>query len=432
MVPEAMQNCPRHVPVHILDDSTVPVEESQARSDVYSLPTAEFQTNMASSSTNQSFPSFPHPFAPTLHNQDDYRSFLQMSSTFSSLIASTLLQNPAAHAAASYAASFWPYANVDSSACTSGGFSSRPVNNASAPSMAAIAAATVAAATAWWAAHGLLPMCAPQHTTFTCPPPPEVPSGHTEKMETKEGDLERMDHKDSEAAQAHNSPESGENGVANPNKVADHEMNATTAPEVHDCSEAKKKKQVDRSSCGSNTASSSEVETDALEKNGNKGNEETKEADANLPASSDPGTRRIIRSNGGMGDSWKSVSQVGRMAFQALFSREKLPQSFSPPQNGEMQNVDERNNGEATIIDLNNEAWCHNQPEDNNVNNEECLPKIGIENGKLKARRTGFKPYKRCSMEAKEDMLTTCSCSGQGDEKESKRIRLALEGEASI
>ena len=44
--------------------------------------------------------------------------------------------------------------------------------------------------------------------------------------------------------------------------------------------------------------------------------------------------------------------------------------------------------------------------------------------GKLKARRTGFKPYKRCSMESKESRATA------GNETGNKRIR--LEGETSI
>ncbi|CAN1353301.1 Protein LATE ELONGATED HYPOCOTYL [Linum perenne] len=441
---QSMQNCPRHVPVHILDDSTVvPVEESRAHSDVYSLPTAsaaELHNNVPTSSTNQSFPPFPHPFAPSLQ--------------FSSLIASALLQNPAAHAAASFAASFWPYANVGNAPAPDSS-SSLQVNTSSAPSMAAIAAATVAAATAWWAAHGLLPMCP---AAFTCPP--AAPSAHHDsaKTETKEAapGLEHPPPEDEQMAPTMSSSESGENaGGENPipsPKVADHETKAAPPPEAapHDCSEPKNnnKKQVDRSSCGSNTASSSEVETDALEKNaleknGNKGNEETKEAEPNnVPASTDPsGARRMLRSNGGMADSWKSVSQVGRLAFQALFTREKLPQSFSPPLNGEisgtdveMKNIDERN-GDATIIDLNNDAWCHHPQDENTTtttaspNHEESLPTIGLESGKLKARRTGFKPYKRCSMEARENVLTTDGV--KGDEKESKRIRLGLETEAS-
>jgi len=43
-------------------------------------------------------------------------------------------------------------------------------------SVTTITAATVAAATVWWDAHGLLPLCTPLHTPFVCPPaPPTAP-----------------------------------------------------------------------------------------------------------------------------------------------------------------------------------------------------------------------------------------------------------------
>ncbi|CDY64827.1 BnaCnng45160D [Brassica napus] len=68
-------------------------------------PATRASSSYATTSTTsqQAFPACP--------SQDDYRSFLHMSSTFSNLIMSTLLQNPAAHAAATLAASVWPYTN---------------------------------------------------------------------------------------------------------------------------------------------------------------------------------------------------------------------------------------------------------------------------------------------------------------------------------
>ncbi|TKY61185.1 LHY protein [Spatholobus suberectus] len=184
------QNYPRHVPVHIVDGNLGTSTQNPSPDMVFqdsvfqpiggvngqpNLVTnsatsniSESQNNTARSSIHQSFPPCP-PF--TQHNQGDYQSFLHMSSTFASLIVSTLLQNPASHAAASFAATFWPYANTETSADSpvcSPGFPSRQIG--SPPSVAAIAAATVAAATAWWASHGLLPLCAPLHTAFACPP----------------------------------------------------------------------------------------------------------------------------------------------------------------------------------------------------------------------------------------------------------------------
>ncbi|KAJ4850250.1 hypothetical protein Tsubulata_018315 [Turnera subulata] len=490
---QAMQNYPRHVPVHVLDGSLAscvqtppsdmsfqesmfrPGGEVHAHSNLYPHPAAsttiDHQNNSPRSSTHPSFPAFPSPFTQTHHNQEDYRSFLHISSTFSSLIVSTLLQNPAAHAAASFAATFWPYANIESSgdspACAQGCFASRPIN--SAPSMAAIAAATVAAATAWWAAHGLLPLCTPVHAAFNCPPasaavaPPfdagQVPTAVIERKEPsvqKNPPLQdrQLHPEHSEGLQAQNSPsksaamsstdseESGDPKLNTGPQATDQEM-AAKAPEDHDASKPKPRKQVDRSSCGSNTPSSSEVETDALRKH-EKGKEEPNEADANHTASES--SCRRSRSSSSTSDSWKEVSEEGRLAFQALFSREVLPQSFSPPHDlknkqiqansiEEDQNNQDEKDGVTSLLDLNSntiESCSRYQGMEQSAlpaceNNEDQLPTIGLGNGKLKARRTGFKPYKRCSMEVKENRLRTTS--NQTEERGPKRLR--LEGEAS-
>lgn len=345
---QATQNYPRHVPVHILDGSTgkctqspsdVPFQGSMFHppGEVHANPstvtnpassvTTEHQSNVPRSS-HSSFPTFHPPFTPIGQSQDDYRSFLQISSTFSSLIVTTLLQNPAAHAAASFAATFWPYSNIESSAdspaCPPGGFPSRQMT--STPSMAAVAAATVAAATAWWASHGLLPLCAPVHSAFTCPPTsatavPSTDIGQISPTKTdKNGNTQAASVEDqqpgqeySEALQpqhsASKSPSSDSEESANAKvktgpKAADNEK--AEGKEVQDPNRTKNRKQVDRSSCGSNTPSSSEVETDALEKHEND-KEQPKEADENN-LTIDPGSRRT-RSNSSITDSWKEVSE---------------------------------------------------------------------------------------------------------------------------
>ena len=73
------------------------------------------------------------------------------------------------------------------------------------------------------------------------------------------------------------------------------------------------------------------------------------------------------------------------------------------------------------------ERMQKNMPWVENNNEEEGLLAIGLVPEKLKTRRTGFKPYKRCSVEAKENRFGTTS--NQGEEKGSKRVR--LEGKAS-
>lgn len=130
----------------------------------------------------------------------------------------------------------------------------------------------------------------------------------------------------------------------------------------------------------------------------------------------------------------------GRLAFRALFSREVLPQSFSPPHMGKKNLINkdnesgkERDEG-GLQLDLNGRIWdtCSQEQgmEDNATligeNNDEGLLNIGLGHSKLKARRTGFKPYKRCSMEAKDSRVST-NC--HDEEKCPKRLR--VEGEAS-
>ena len=114
-----------------------------------------------------------------------------------------------------------------------------------------------------------------------------------------------------------------------------------------------------------------------------------------------------------------------------------LPQSFSPPHdltNSDQQKDTENNKNTGDKDHLHDKKSSPGQEgvEKNlllveNNNEEEGLLTIGLGQGKLRARRTGFKPYKRCSVEASDNRSTTAST--QGEEKGPKRIR--LEGEVS-
>ncbi|XP_020553443.1 protein LHY-like [Sesamum indicum] len=488
---QATQSYPRHVPVHILDGSlgmsgqSISPDMSYAESMFHQMggvhshqnlfmnpatsATPEHFSNASRSSIHQSVPSY-HPIFTPIQNQDDYRSFLHMSSTFSSLIVSALSQNPAAYAAASFASTLWPCANmeapVEPSTAQTGTFQSRPIS--SAPSMAAIAAATVAAATAWWAAHGLLPLCAPFHPGFTCSPasasatPMASSQGKAVNSERRENSPDpalrgqQLEPECSEALHEQHSraksptlstsdSEATEGAKLNLGLAADETEKIADAAELHDA-KSKNKKQVDRSSCGSNTPSSSEVEADALEKH-TKGKEEKlmkdKEDSQGLGVVhpvGDPFSRRF-RSTSNMNDSWKHMQ--GRLAFQALFSREVLPQSFSPPHGvkikGKKISIKDKENPEEKVenglqLDLNGKTWAtfsEKQGVQENAlltgeNKEDGLLNLGLGHAKLKAHRTGFKPYKRCSVEAKESRV---SANSQDDEKGPKRLR--LEGETS-
>lgn len=437
------QNYPRHVPIHILDSPNA-------------FPRNDKQTNMSSSSSvHQTFPTFHPPFTtPSRHNEENYHSILHFSSVFSGLILSNLLQNPAAHAAATLAASFWPGTNMEMSPDShSEDLRSRQLNPP--PGMAAIAAATVAAATSWWAANGMLPLCAPAlDTDFTCTP------SSAARTSARDTDQPSEEHKDKTEEPIVSSSDSEENRGANSMrelKTANHEKKIVGgSTDVNDPNGTKSRKQVDRSSCGSNTPSSSDMETDVLEKDNLK--EDRKEPpDLSLEAAGDSSIRHI-RCINNMNESWKEVSEEGRLAFQALFSREVLPQSFSPPhdlknkchlknpieegkkagaKNEDASNLASEKNEDASKLDLNSKIWVpwpnNNQEEEDstpmrgNNDQEEGLLTIGLGYGKLKARQTGFKPYKRCSMEANESRMMNSGC--QGEEKVLKRMR--IEGEAS-
>ena len=91
--------------------------------------------------------------------------------------------------------------------------------------------------------------------------------------------------------------------------------------------------------------------------------------------------------------------------------------------------------GRALMLDLNSKAWapfCHPEVEKiasppGEHNDAEGLLTLGLGYGKLKSRRTGFKPYKRCSVEANENRVA--NAGSHCEEKGPKRLR--LEGEAS-
>lgn len=133
----------------------------------------------------------------------------------------------------------------------------------------------------------------------------------------------------------------------------------------------------------------------------------------------------------------------GRLAFQALFSREVLPQSFKPAHNlrnkallktaDEEEKQKSREKGKVLFrADIGNDNPIFiDEDESVTSDNTKKGPLTNIlagHHGKLKGFRTGFKPYKRCSMEVREGSMVANS-SKQSEEKSTKRIR--LEGEAS-
>ncbi|CAO2187062.1 unnamed protein product [Urochloa humidicola] len=387
-----------------------------------------------SSTTPQPFPHNYAAFASIMQcncNQDTYRSFVNMSSTFSSMLISTLLSNPAIHAAARLAASYWPAAEGNTPVDPNQENPAEGVqgrNIGSPPSMASIVAATVAAASAWWATQGLLPFFAPPMAfPFVPAPSAAFPTADVPRPSEKDRDCP-VENTQKECQEAQKQGQSEALRVA---ASSDTELkispvqNADTTPTTGaDTSDAfRNKKKQDRSSCGSNTPSSSDVEAENVPEKEDKANDKAKQASCSNSSAGDINHRRF-RSSGSTSDSWKEVSEEGRLAFDALFSREKLPQSFSPPQVEGSKEVAKEEEDEVTTltVDLNKNATSIDHEFDPMDEPRTSFPNE-LSHLKLKSRKTGFKPYKRCSVEAKENRVQA------SDEVSTKRIR--LESEAS-
>ncbi|KAF8712952.1 hypothetical protein HU200_028739 [Digitaria exilis] len=397
------------------------------------------------STTSQPFPHNYAAFAPMMQcncNHDTYKSFVNMSSTFSSMLVSTLLSNPAVHAAARVAASYWPAAEGNTPIDPN---QENPAEGAqgrnigSPPSMASMVAATVAAASAWWATQGLLPFFAPPmafpfvpapsaaFTTADVPRPSEKDRNYP--LENAQECQEAQKQGQSEALRVAASSESngsrkGDIPLHTELKISpvqNVDATPTAGAETNDAFRNKKKQ--DRSSCGSNTPSSSDVEAENVPEKEDKANDKAKQASCSNSSAGDTNHRRF-RSSGSTSDSWKEVSEEGRLAFDALFSREKLPQSFSPPQAKDSKEASKEEEDEVTTVtvDLNKNAISIDNEIDTMDEARTSFPN-DLSHLSLKSRKTGFKPYKRCSMEAKENRVPA------SDEVGTKRIR--LESEAS-
>ncbi|XP_009395074.2 protein CCA1 isoform X1 [Musa acuminata AAA Group] len=397
-------------------------------------------------SMHHPFPAFA-PFTHFHSSQDAYRSFLNISSTFSSFILSTLLQNPAVHAAARLAASSCPSAEVEASLQSTPVFMAGERHINPAPGLEAIAAVTVAAAAAWWKAHGLLPWFPPAAFAFSPPNTTTIPSADTAQLHSHGCTLEKPLAEDQQIGKQNlyedlkpprhsskslslslSSSDSHDSGRGkNSSELEDSTSNKfkpLVASGFDDSDNPRNKKKQDRSSCGSNTPSSSEVETDNAGKH-EKVNDEAKEAYFNNSAACETNQCRF-RSSGHMNESWKAVSEDGRLAFQQLFKREVLPQSFPPPLDIAAATTIKKGETSKLLVDLNKNicsATDFNHLH-GHTKEEVCIrSKDRITHGKLKFHQTGFKPYKRCSVEAKEHRAAA--------EENNGKKKMRLQGEAS-
>ncbi|RWW04377.1 hypothetical protein GW17_00032403, partial [Ensete ventricosum] len=337
-------------------------------------------------------------------------------------------RNPASVAAAS----LWPSAEAETSLQSTAEFLAgeipgRHMNPT--PSLEEIAAVTVAAAAAWWAAQGLLPWFPPLvGFAFAPPNTTTIPSTDTAQLQGHVGtfgsplkenqkvgnqnqveDLKPCHHSSKSLSSSSDSYDSGRGENSSELKAArSDKFTPSVFGGFHSSDNGRNKKKKDRSSCGSNTPSSSEVEMKTIEKH------EKVDGGAKESYSSSSAACKINN---------RSFCQ-GRFAFQELFKRGVLPQSFSPPQAEEAAAINKGDAGKVAV-DLNKNASSTTEPNHLNGDTKEemCRQSNGsIGDRKLKVRQMGFKPYKRWSVEAKENKETA--------EADKKRIHLL--GEASI
>lgn len=345
------QNYPRHIPVHVVDEKTEKPfskmtdhitigRQSGAQANPNHLKihpsvsaTGEHQMNTERSSIHHPFPIFHPPFTQFHHDQDAYRSYTNISA-ISSLIISTLLQNPAANAAASLAAGSWQFADYSFPDTHVGGFPMKNIETHA--SLAAIAATTVAAASAWWASQGLLPFCPPPQSGFIFAPAPTTTIPMTETIQVPEDTKQRVDcirqtpaqedqqvmdqefsaalksrhsFKKASSLFTSDSEESGDAKSCGLEQKVTGDVQPQSSIEFHGSKNGKTRKQLDRSSCGSNTPSGSEVEEDLVLEKHIEGKEEHKEAELSH-ITGEPINRRFRSVGiGNLNDSWKEVSE---------------------------------------------------------------------------------------------------------------------------
>ncbi|KAG6526392.1 hypothetical protein ZIOFF_016376 [Zingiber officinale] len=309
-----------------------------------------------------------HQFSPVVQYNNQREScdaFLNMSSAFSNLIISTLQQIPSVHAAASLAASYCPSVEVDghlylNPEIQGGEPSARGMKPS--PSTPSLVTATIAAAAAWWAAQGIMPWCTPHLShVFPSPPATEVPPTAETMQVLPPLAVEMMQVPVAHQSEILKPPQSS------PKPVSSSPNDASAKGENSEFSELNQAK-ANRLQCivASENTIPDELETDEDNK-----------------------TKRFIgeardRSNGVMGQSWMPISEQNHTTFGASLERRPYDSALHT-------GVAQTKGGVPTKVNDNN-------PDTSSSNN--------FKHGNFKASQSVFKPYKRCSVEAKENKTT--------------------------
>lgn len=307
-------------------------------------------TRTATRRTKNSMPSIHHAVPSiSLHNQfnnDDnpFGALVSLTNYFPSLLASALLQNPAVHQAASVAAASLPPTYVDFSMQSNAKLVGEALEKQSSASsgISAIVTATVAAASAWWRVHGLLPSSfqpndsltqvkaqATESTQFhedNSDPKENVRQTHEQKFQQndypKQHETNRTMQPCSALLEPSSSPDTCESTkIKRPPKTTKCMLQSFCG--MHDVNHVPDKKKHDPSSCDSNTSPSCEVEKDAtLNKEEAKG--------INEQGEQGPSIFQEFRDTPENSKSCTEGVKQGSLAFDEMFFRGVLPQNSSP------------------------------------------------------------------------------------------------------
>lgn len=232
------------------------------------------------------------------NDENAFNALISLTNYFPNLLASALSQNPAVHQAASVAAALLPPMHSNFKLVGEG-----PVNQSCASSgISAIVTATVAAASAWWRVHGLLP--SPFIANHALLRKLDVPQVH---VDDSRNSLENVNQNHKQKSATPTQPCSA---LLEPSSSPGNCVNQ--APGI---------KKNDPSSCDSNTSTSCEVEKDA-----NLNKDETNRI--NELSEQPPSISQEFR-DARNSKSCSNGLEEGPLAFQALFSPEKLSQNFS-------------------------------------------------------------------------------------------------------
>ncbi|KAL0913171.1 hypothetical protein M5K25_016610 [Dendrobium thyrsiflorum] len=311
---------------------------------------------------------------PSSNDDNPFSALINLTNYFPNLLVSALSQNAALHQAASIAAASLPPTYVDFSMQSNSKLvGEAPEKQSSASSgISAIVTATIAAASAWWRVHGLLPSPFQPNHAFTqvmvqATESAQVPEDNSDSKkffsQTHKRKFQQIDYAEqpetniaiqpsSALIELSSSPDTCQSTKSERSSKST-KCGETSICGMHDIDHVPDKKKHDPSSCDSNTSPSSEVEKDAaLNKEEAKG--------INEQGEQGPSIIQEFGDTPGISKSSTEGLKQGSLAFEELFYQGLLPHCFSPLHlDGNWTTNSGNEEAPGLQIDLNRKATCN-------------------------------------------------------------------------